>query len=247
MRMVSLALVVAMMASVLVVQPARAEDRTGNQAQPAQKAGVSTGWLAQRTMNVRGGPGTNFDLVGEVEKGTSLEVSAWVEGEQVTGTNNYWAQIGDGRYVYSNGLVKPKPDKPPEPAQKLKGRWLDANLTQAVLTAYYDDTPLYWAVMSSGRPDWETPTGILPINRRVLNETMDSDSLEVQGVDYYNIENVYFTQYFTYRGNAIHYNYWKWDSPFGVPTSHGCLGIQFDDSRFFWAYTSAGTPVVIHY
>ncbi|MCL5109267.1 MAG: L,D-transpeptidase family protein [Chloroflexi bacterium] len=220
----------------------------------APQMATSTGWQTVRTMNVRSGPSTQYPIVGELKASTKLDVLAWQQGEIVVGSNDTWAKIADGRFVYSNGLVKPKPDQPPAPGKKLKGRWIDVNLSQQVITAYSGDTPVYWAVMSSGRPGWETPTGTLTIQRRKIVTVMDSSNLNAADTaklradaQQYRVEDVFYTQYFTDSGDALHYNYWKWDTPFGMPTSHGCIGMNYSDSYFFWAFATLGTPLVIHY
>ena len=221
---------------------------------PAPAPGISTGWEAVRTMNVRAAPTSKSPIVGEVKKKTKLNVLGWAVGEMVIGKNEMWAKIGEGQYVYSNGLTKPKPQQPPAPIKTRRGRWIDVNLSEQVITAYHGDKPIYWAVTSSGAPGWETPEGTFDIRRRKFVTTMDSTNLNEDDTaklradaDQYRVTDVYFTQYFTDSGNAIHYNYWKWDSPFGVPTSHGCLGLPYADAYFFWVYAGLGTVMVIHY
>jgi lipoprotein-anchoring transpeptidase ErfK/SrfK len=209
--------------------------------------GESVGWLTNRALNVRSGPSTAHAIIEELPAGTELSVFDWRIGEIVVGGNGFWAKIGEGRYVYSIGLEKPKPAAPPAPPKTLAGRWIDVNLTQQIITAYEGARPVYWAVMSSGQEAWKTSTGTFEINRRILNHTMDSRTLGIPNMTHYRVENVYFTQFFSYEGEAIHYNYWKWDTPFGVPTSHGCLGLEFYDSHFFWMFAELGTPLVIHY
>ena len=106
------------------------------------------------------------------------------------------------------------------------------------------DTPWYTALVTSGKEGYETPTGGFRISYRVADETMTSGP----GVeDYYYIEHVLFTQYFTDRGHAIHLNYWQPDSVFGREyTSHGCLGMRYADAEVLWNFATNGTRVVIH-
>jgi len=151
---------------------------------------------------------------------------------------------------HSPSSLWPADDTPPvhhatPPADPPKqGDWIDANLTQQVITAYSGASPVYWAIMSSGRPSYPSPSGRWNILYRVENETMDSTTLNIE--DTYRIENVYWTQYYTPYGDALHYNYWKWDSPFGVPSSHGCFGMQREDSLWFWKWAAVGTQVYVH-
>ena len=58
---------------------------------------------------------------------------------------------------------------------------------------------------------------------------------------------VLFTQYFSARGHAIHYAWWRTAETIGRPGSHGCLHTLLDDARFLWDWATIGTPVLVHY
>jgi lipoprotein-anchoring transpeptidase ErfK/SrfK len=128
-------------------------------------------------------------------------------------------------------------------------RWIAVNLTTQRATAFVGAQPAYVARVTTGVPGWETPTGDFRIYVRIENETMDSLTIGIPRDDpwgYY-LENVYFTQYFV-GGIALHYNYWRADSYFGnVPSSHGCVGMRYDDAKFLWDFATTGTRVVVHY
>jgi lipoprotein-anchoring transpeptidase ErfK/SrfK len=101
--------------------------------------------------------------------------------------------------------------------------------------------------MSSGAPGRETDVGIHRILRRVPVETMRSATLAAAVEIPYDLPNVLYTQYFTNFGDAIHATYWKdATSPFGVPTSHGCLGLAESDALRFWDWARVGTVVNVH-
>jgi lipoprotein-anchoring transpeptidase ErfK/SrfK len=127
-------------------------------------------------------------------------------------------------------------------------RWIAINLTTQRATAFVGAEPVHVARVTTGVPGWETPAGDFRIYMRVENETMDSLTIGIPRDDpwgYY-LENVYFTQYFV-GGVALHYNYWRPDSYFGnVPSSHGCVGMRYDDAKFFWDFATIGTRVVVH-
>jgi lipoprotein-anchoring transpeptidase ErfK/SrfK len=128
-------------------------------------------------------------------------------------------------------------------------RWIAVNLTTQRATAFVGAEPVYVARVTTGVPGWETPTGDFRIYVRIENETMDSLTIGIPRDDAwgYYLENVYFTQYFV-GGIALHYNYWRADSYFGnVPSSHGCVGMRYDDAKFFWDFAATGTRVVVHY
>jgi lipoprotein-anchoring transpeptidase ErfK/SrfK len=126
--------------------------------------------------------------------------------------------------------------------------WIAVNLTTQRAIAFVGAQPVHIAPVTTGAPGWETPVGDFRIFMRVENETMDSLTIGIPRDDpwgYY-LENVYFTQYFV-SGVALHYNYWRPDSYFGnVASSHGCVGMRYDDAKFFWDFATTGTRVVVH-
>jgi lipoprotein-anchoring transpeptidase ErfK/SrfK len=152
-------------------------------------------------------------------------------------------RIAEDVYVAANSVRVPN-----LPQRTFPGRWIDANLTEPVLvTAYEGERPVFSGMAVKGVIGFQTPTGVFRILRRVANETMDSLTLGIPRTSphgYY-LRNVLYTQYFTGDGAAIHYNYWlaRW----GYGGSHGCLGMNLDDSRFLWDFAEVGTPVFIHY
>jgi hypothetical protein len=153
-----------------------------------------------------------------------------------------WYRIGERRYVQTAGVRTPRPSD-----RKWDGRWIDADLREpAMITAYEGDRPVYSALAVKGLSASQTPLGTYRIMRRVANEIMDSATLGIprNSANGYYLREVLFTQYFTGDGAAIHYNYWR--SNWGYAGSRGCLGLNYDDSAFFWDFASIGTPVYIH-
>ena len=127
--------------------------------------------------------------------------------------------------------------------------WITVNLTTQRAIAFIGAQPVHLALVTTGAPGYETPAGDFRIYMRVENETMDSLTIGIPRDDPwgYFLENVYYTQYFV-GGVALHYNYWRDDSYFGnVASSHGCVGMRYDDARFFWDFATNGTRVVVHY
>jgi hypothetical protein len=202
--------------------------------------------------NLRSDPSTRGDSLGALSPGNPIVVSAWVAGEEVIPDNPTWAYLGNSTYLYSS-VLRPValPAAPPVPdaAAGFGGRWIDLNLLHQVVVAYEGQTAVRLARTSTGRPGWETAPGTYAIQRRVANETMDSNSLI--GLDAsrasYKVENVRWTQYFSSDGKALHENYWKARDEFGIPSSHGCAGLVAEDARFFWDWADVGIPVLAHY
>ncbi|MDP8925165.1 MAG: L,D-transpeptidase [Chloroflexota bacterium] len=157
-----------------------------------------------------------------------LVVQDLVEGED----GRPWYRLADSTYVPRDRV------RVPPAAQERFGRWIDVSLSApTIVTAYENGTPVYSALAIHGTPGWETPLGTFVIQRRVANERMRGPGYDVSGV--------LFTQYFTGVGHSLHYNYWS--SNWGYAGSHGCLGMNYDDSLWFWNWATVGTPVVIHW
>ena len=143
-----------------------------------------------------------------------------------------WYRLDDGNYVWSGGV------RLPSPAGMRAGRWIDVSLrAPTMITAYDGGRAIYSALAIHGTIGWETPVGSFVLQRRVANERMRGPGYDVSGV--------LFTQYFTGQGHSIHYNYWS--SNFGYAGSHGCLGMNYADSLWFWEWATIGTPIVIHW
>ena len=195
--------------------------------------------------NVRADATTASATIRELADGEIVQVADWVRGEEVVENSFIWAQLVGGGYVFARNVARDAPVAPialPDDAP-WSGKWVDIQLTQQLMTAYEDRTPVRTIVVTTGMPGWETPTGYYAINARVENETMDSDAI---GAEYfYKLENVLYTQYFTNRGHALHYAWWRTTETIGRPGSHGCINMLLDDSEFMWNWANIGTPVYI--
>jgi len=127
-------------------------------------------------------------------------------------------------------------------------RWIAVNLTTQRATAFIGAQPVRVALVTTGMPGWETPTGDFRIYQRVENETMDSEGLgiPIDSPDGWFVDNVLYTQYI-FSGITLHYNYWRPQSYFGnIPSSHGCVGLGYGDAKFFWDFADIGTRVVVY-
>lgn len=195
--------------------------------------------------NVRAEPTTAANVVDILRYGDRLTVTAWVKGEEVFPGADEWAQIGPNRFVYARNVGRDAPVLPPPlPSDApTDGLWIDVHLTQQLMTAYNGRQPVRVAVTTTGMAGWETPAGLYAINARVANETMTSGAIGAE--HYFKLQNVLFTQYFTERGHAIHFAWWRTPETIGRPGSHGCLNLLFDDARFFWDWAAVGLPVCI--
>lgn len=217
-------------------------------------APATTTWygVAGQDVNRRAEPNRSHPPVGDLKAGAPAVVVRWVSGEEVEPHNTTWAELSDGTYVFSTALRRSGAvEAPPLPADApSSGRWVDVNLTEQIATAYEGRTAVRSVLISSGRPGWETPVGTFPVLRRLEKDTMDGSTLVGQGPNgagaNYKVEDVRYVQYFTNDGAALHENYWRRPATFGMPGSHGCIGLTPADAAWFWSFATVGTPLVIH-
>jgi L,D-transpeptidase catalytic domain len=173
----------------------------------------------------------------ELDPNTWLRLTGSVLGED----GSTWYRTQDGAYVPSDAVFVP------DRVDSFPGRWLSVRLsTPTTVTAMEGETPVRSFLAIRGAGPRPTPTGTFTILRRVANETMNSDTIGIPrfGPGGYYLTNVLFTQYFTSDGASLHYNYWS--SHWGLPGSHGCLGLTYNDSAWLWSWARVGTPVMIN-
>ena len=141
--------------------------------------------------------------------------------------------------------VVPPANPPAIPGAEVAGeRWVLVDIASQTASAMVGETSIYSALVTTGKDGWETPRGTWRIEYRVANETMTSVSIGAE--EYYVLEDVLYTQYFTTKGHALHLNYWRDDYYFGsTRSSHGCVGMRLADAEFFWNFVGVGSRVVV--
>lgn len=122
------------------------------------------------------------------------------------------------------------------------GKWIDINLSQQRIRAYYGNRVVRSVLVSTGT--WRHPTvvGRFRVYRKVHSQTMSGGSRAAG--DYYRLPGVPHVMYF-YSGYAIHGTYWHHN--FGHRMSHGCVNLTLGDADWFYSWTPMRTLVSIHY
>ncbi len=164
-----------------------------------------------------------------------------VHREIETADGTHWYEVDNGDYLRA-GEVR----LPPSPSTTFEGKWIDVDLSvPTIVTAYEGNAVVYTCLAIKGFAATPTRTGVFQIWNRVADETMDSETIGIprDGPGGYLLKHVLYTQYFTHDGASLHYNYWL--GTFGYPGSHGCLGLNLQDSKWFWDWATLGTPVVV--
>ena len=207
------------------------------------KPGDYTGlWLGEMAYsgNVRSGPGT-----------TNKVIKGWWVGRRVLlyqaatdATGGVWYRVSDPpedpMWVHSSLIRKIAPVQF-EPA-RFKGRWVNVNISQQIVTAYENGVPVKVTLCSTGKGKNETELGTWKIYWRLPKQTMEGGN-KASG-DYYKLKDVPFPQYFHISGEALHGTFWHDD--FGRPHSHGCVNLSTPIAGWFYGWANIGTVVYVH-
>jgi lipoprotein-anchoring transpeptidase ErfK/SrfK len=127
---------------------------------------------------------------------------------------------------------QPTPYTPPQPSVSASSdRWIDVNLSTQSLVAYEGNTPVFWAVVSTGLPATPTVTGQYRIYVKYRSAPMSGPGYYLPGVP--------FIMYF-YAGYGLHGTYWH--NNFGHPMSHGCVNLRTPDAEWLFNWTGPVVP-----
>jgi hypothetical protein len=116
-------------------------------------------------------------------------------------------------------------------------RWIDIDLDAQVLVAYEGDLPVYATMVSTGKKDTPTETGVY----RIWRKASEADMKGLSGEDPYSVATVPWTQFYSpERGLALHTAYWH--DKFGTQRSHGCTNLAPIDARWLYFFTDPQVP-----
>lgn len=192
---------------------------------------------------------------GNVRSGPSIQsprIKMWGAGRRVLlyegltdASGGLWYRVSEvpeqPMYVHSSLVRKIAPVK--FEAGKFRGRWVNINLSQQVVTAYDGSTPLRVTLASTGTKKYPTEVGVWKIFYKLPKQDMDGGSKE-RG-DYYYLKDVPYPQYFHKSGEGLHGTYWH--DNFGTPMSHGCVNLSTPMAGWLYNWASVGTTVWSHY
>jgi len=163
--------------------------------------------------------------------------------EVTTGSKSYY-HVGGGMYVRSGDVRRVDRVDPPTTVKEPGQKWIDIAIKKQVITAYEGETPVYVALISSGREkeniEFKTPRGFYAIASKHVTGTMDN-LYATDGP--YAIEDVPWTMYFT-GSYAIHGAFWH--NGFGQVRSHGCVNMTPHDARWMFYWTEPHLPAGWH-
>ncbi len=143
--------------------------------------------------------------------------------------NNGYSSENRRAWMYVDDVSVLATDTPP-----LAERWVNIDLSEQMIYAYEDDTVVRSSLVSTGVPEYPTPTGQFYIYVKYRYDDM-------AGPGYY-LADVPYAMYF-YLGYASHGTYWH--DNFGEPMSHGCVNLPTSEAEWFYNWAPLGTQVNI--
>lgn len=179
---------------------------------PVPRHAVVNGWLGRVNFG-----GTVYHRLAASAAGASGEAA----------TERY---VKDWFLAVAEPVARPREIRGTEP-------WVHIDISSQTLVAYEGDTPKFATLVSTGLPDFETPTGLFTIERKYVADTMANlgESMDNR----YSIEDVPWTQYF--KGSiALHGAFWH--NGFGLPHSHGCVNLTPKDAHWLFSFLLPTVP-----
>lgn len=165
-------------------------------------------------------------------------IEGWQARENVAGHYYHRFKSKEGEERFVRDWFFAIADKVERPKEVKKGvPWVHVNLATQTLVLYENDKPTYATLISSGLEGHETPTGVFPIERKYVADTMADLGSNLD--DRYSIEDVPWTQYF-HKSIALHAAFWH--TRFGLQKSHGCVNLAPQDALRIFEATSPAVP-----
>lgn len=143
--------------------------------------------------------------------------------------------IPNGAVAINSGLIDPNSFVPPG-AHIGVGREVVVVLSTQMTYAYENGILLRSVRVSTGLPATPTVQGDYKVYAKYESQLMAGPGYYLPGVPW--------IMYF-YQGYALHGAYWH--TNWGNPMSHGCVNMPIEESRWFYDFTTIGTPVHVQW
>lgn len=113
-------------------------------------------------------------------------------------------------------------------------RWVHVDLEQQILTAYEGERLVFATLVSTGRREGSTRTGVFEVRRKITYTQMRGG-----GASPYSVEGVPYVLYFD-GAVALHGAFWH--DGFGQRRSHGCVNLAPADAQFIFDFAPPELP-----
>jgi len=199
-------------------------------------------------VKLRTGPGINFSVVRRLTLGEPLNLlgrlrnNTWLYVETSDGQDG-WIQttlvnlagINLDFDYYPVRTSPPTETATPVILADVEGRWIDIDLSEQRLRAYYGTGLVDSFLVSTGLDIYPTETGQYHIYVKMRYSDMRGEGYFLPDVPY----SMYYSGDF-----SIHGTYWH--HSFGTPMSHGCVNMDISEAEWLYNWASVGTLVNIH-
>lgn len=204
-------------------------------------------------LNVRSGPGLEYEVVSQLRNGIVLRVGGLVENEGEAWykiifdeTLRYPERVTSDWYVAAEyvDVLYDEGDKTVwEDGSTTTNKWIEVNRTTQQLKAYEGDELFMEISISTGLALTPTPRGTFTVFKKTPSRYMQGPLPGLPSDQYYDLPGVPWNLYFTHGGAVIHGTYWH--ESFGSPYSHGCVNLPTHEARKLYEWTPLGTKVVV--
>lgn len=204
-------------------------------------------------LNVRSGPGTEYDVVEQLRNDIVLKV-----GGEVKRDGEVWYKIVFDEWLRYPNRVQGDWYVHADYVEVLldegdKTTWDDGNAstTKRIVVDRsdqrlyaYDGEELFMDItISTGLALTPTPRGTFTVFKKTPSRYMQGPLPGLPADQYYDLPGVPWNLYFTEGGAVIHGAYWH-DS-FGSPYSHGCVNLSPGDAHALYSWAELGTKVIV--
>lgn len=203
-------------------------------------------------VNVRSGPGEDYDIVTKLRNGVVLKV-----GGMVVRDGKIWYKIAFDEWIrypervqgdwyvaadYARILFDEGERDLADGAVASSTKRIIVDRSEQMLYAYDDGELFMSRPISTGIELTPTPRGTFTIFKKTPSRYMQGP---LPGISekYYDLPGVPWNLYFTSEGAVIHGAYWH--DQFGKPWSSGCVNMPLAKARELYAWADLGTTVIV--
>ncbi|MCC2630843.1 MAG: ErfK/YbiS/YcfS/YnhG family protein [Candidatus Paceibacter sp.] len=203
-------------------------------------------------VNVRSGPGLNFEVVTKLRTGVVLRVLEKVEGEthdwyKITFKEfiRYPERVSTDWYVaadYVTSFLNEGTKELSAGEQVVTAKKIIVDRSSQTMYAYDGEALFMEEKVSTGVAATPTPRGTFTIFKKTPSRYMQGP-IEGISTQYYDLPGVPWDLYFTAEGAVFHGAYWH--DEFGHVHSNGCVNLPVAKAKELYAWADLGTQVVV--
>lgn len=161
---------------------------------------------------------------------TDIATRFGVTPEYLAGINS----IADPNYIYAGQVLKLEGSIEIPPPTIFVGKQIIVKLSAQMVFVYENGVLLRTFIVSTGMTHYETRLGEYQIWIKLPEDHMTGPG--------YDLPHVPWVMYFD-EGRGFHGK--TWNHIYGRPSSHGCVNMTVDDSKWLYDWAEVGTDVLV--